>query len=144
MEGGFTLHGPRGWIQDWMVEIITKFALIYPDLLIMWFKKWNLESSTSQEVFKTGLDTHLVEMLQIWVQDLMGVEVDTLKIASSFEILRMSLFPIILQNIMCRTSWGGLLYVHFSKFLITSLQTYPLYPWRDTKLNGHIFFYVVL
>lgn len=132
MESGFTLHGPRGRIQEERAEMAKRFALIYPNILIVWPKEWEFKSSPSQGVFKTGLDTHLVEMLQIWIQDLMGIEVDTLKIPSYFGIVRMGLFSIMLQNILCRISPGGLLDVNFSRPLTTSSQTYPLYPWRHT------------
>ena len=44
----------------------------------MWFKKWAFKSFLSQEVFKTELDTLLVEMLQIGIQDSMGIKVEDL------------------------------------------------------------------
>lgn len=73
-----------------------------------------VRSSLSQEEFQTGLDIYLVEMLQIWLQDSMEIEIDTLKSPPNFEILRMGLFTITLQDILCRISHEAFLHVNFS------------------------------
>lgn len=73
-----------------------------------------VRSSLSQEVLQTGLDIYLVDMLQIWVQDLMEIEIDAFKSPSNFEILRMGLFTIMLQDILCRISHEAFLHVNFS------------------------------
>ena len=97
--------------HDWATELTEL------NIAIMWSNKWELESSPSYKVVKTGLDTHLVETLQTRVQHLKGIEGDTLKILSDPEILRMSPFPVMLQNTLCRIFPGSFLYIHFSRLL---------------------------
>lgn len=102
--------------------------LIVKPNILSGFKECESKSSLSQEVFRSELDIPLVEMLQIQDQDSMGIKVSALKVPSNFEILRLGLCPVMLQDILCITSHGGFFCVNFSRLLAPSSKAFPLYP----------------
>lgn len=61
------------------MEKTKRHALLNLNIPIVWFKLWELESSLSQD----GAGHPLEETLQIQIQNLMVIEVDTLKLPSS-------------------------------------------------------------